>query len=96
MIGIGSGFSMDLIKRGAAAGEGHYLAIINIGNIAAKIIGLLEGIVKPKLENFGIVDSKGMFSKEESKIPEKLSKGRPNSIYLQYNEKANAKELLSS
>ena len=90
MIGIGSGFSMDLVKKGAQAGEGEYLAILNTNNMSAKIIGLLESIIKPKLTNFSIAYDHQLFDKTTTKFPNKISKGRPNSIYLEYGPKAGA------
>lgn len=75
---------MDLVKRGAEAGEGYYLAIVNANNMSGKIIGLLESILKPKLTNFTVNYNKALFQEQDSKIPEKLSKGRPNTIYLAY------------
>lgn len=68
-IGIGSGFSMDLIKRGAEAGKGNYLTIINSKNMTSKIVYLLESITKPKLLKYNISYNKDIFDEKECRIP---------------------------
>lgn len=75
---------MDLIKRGAQAGHGEYLAIMNNQSVSKKIIGLLEFIIKPKLSNFEITYDTNIFDKENCRIPTKISKGKPNNIYLKF------------
>lgn len=55
--------------------------------MSKKIIGLLECVVKPKLANFSIEYNKEIFDKN-CKVPEVLTKGRPNNLFLEYNEKA--------
>ncbi len=75
-IGIGSGFSMDLIKKGAEAGEGNSIVIIKNQNMTSKIIYLLESIIKPKLINFSISYDQEIFKKVQSKIPQSIVKNR--------------------
>ncbi len=96
-IGIGAGFSMDLIKRGAQAGHGEYLAIVSNNSVSKKIIGLLEYIIKPKLTNFEITYDTNIFDKQECSIPTKISKGKPNNIYLKFKPLAGTvEEVLNS
>ncbi len=88
---------MDLIKRGAQAGHGEYLAIVSNNSVSKKIIGLLEYIIKPKLTNFEITYDTNIFDKEESSIPTKISKGKPNNIYLKLKPLAGTvEEVLNS
>lgn len=75
-IGIGSGFSMDLIKKGAEAGEGNCTVIIKSNNMTGKIIYLLESIIKPKLVNFSIDYDQKIFKDLQTKIPNSIVKNR--------------------
>jgi len=54
MIGIGSGISVDMIKRGAQYGRGESLFILNQTAIKSQIIGLLMKVIMPRLSNVRI------------------------------------------
>lgn len=49
MIGIGSGISVDMIKRGAQYGGGESLFILNESAMKKQIMGLLMKVTMPRL-----------------------------------------------
>lgn len=54
MIGIGSGISVDMIKRGAQYGGGESLFILNESAMKKQIMGLLMKVTMPRLSRVSI------------------------------------------
>lgn len=92
-VGVGSGVSFDLIRRGAQNGGGEHMFIMDNEAMQKQIIYLLESITKFKISEFTLNYNKDLVREIYPFEPNSLKKGRENTFYLKFKHPITAQIL---
>ena len=81
-VGIGSGVSFDMIRRGAVEGGGEHVFIMDNNQMKKQIIFLLESITCCEMREVALKYDDKLFTTAYPLVPSILKKGRESSFFL--------------
>lgn len=97
MVGVGSGISVDMIKRGAQYGGGECVFILNETAMKRQIMGLLMKVVMPRLAGVSIDYDNKVIAEIVSNIDgECINRGDHTHIIARFVEGVNKEQVEAS
>lgn len=94
VVGIGSGVSFDMIRRGAKEGGGEHLFIMNNKEMKRQIIYLLRALTSATISSFEVGFDKQVFEEAVFPLlPKTLKKGMESTFYLRLKSPLSPEEV---